>query len=226
MVDPTGFAAQRFGNDSDTTRRAILTHTKYIDLANYYFRRAERAYNVWYDYDRSCRTAIELHQTRIEEYYTREAAIYKEKYEIYEAYARIYRDRADKTKNVEKIQEKTERQVRTVLDNNKEEVTIANLYGHVKTGGPWDYKLEDRRKQDIYLEGIADEKFVFINGYTMTWEEFGNYHYGYVVGACNLDLNIAKLGSYYADGFSGSYNEVRQDQWWVEKGLRDFYAGK
>ena len=44
----------------------------------------------------------------------------------------------------------------------------------------WNYKRPKIREQVENLKKIASCRYIYVNGNVMTWEEFGNYHYGYV----------------------------------------------
>ena len=82
-----------------------------------------------------------------------------------------------------------------------------DFYNAVKTGGKWDYKV-----------GHPE------------YENFGNYHFGYVAAAYGIPEGIAKLGAGLYQIKSGtsklsffdSYFDDPKDQKWIDQGYKDY----
>jgi hypothetical protein len=163
------------------------------------------------------------------------AKFYEDKRDYADKLAWIYKEDAAKAYNLDELRRQTEDVIEELLNTNAEEVRDVftshyNIfhygfekfiddtewfYNKVRSNADWDYKLEDMREADPILAEIAQLDFVYYDGQVMTWEEFGNYHYGYV-GEQEFSLGILYYGSEYAQGIV-DYNE-RTDQRWIEMG--------
>lgn len=71
--------------------------------------------------------------------------------------------------------------------------------GYQEQGGPWDYKVPARWKQEFGNEiSKYDEPFIW-NGYIITPEIFGNINYGYVGTAMGLPPEVLYMGGGFAN---------------------------
>lgn len=85
---------------------------------------------------------------------------------------------------------------------------------HVKTGGPWDYKLQFRGHYNF-------------NGRVLAPEDIGNMHYGYVGRAAGFTRSLLSTaaGAYqiYSGtshlGWADSYYDDPNDQAWISYGM-------
>ena len=224
MIDPTGFAAQRFGNNANTTQRKELDWKAYADMARYCSSKAILYDKVAKSHQRGMEYAYKRGEYELAKTLSGYIAKYNTLVENYDRDAREYKRLANIGKGVDKLKEKTEPILKALFENNKKDadhmVTVLDFKAKVETGAEWDYKLPKKRRDEPILKDIKDEEYVYFNGYVMTWEEFGNYHYGYIGRAAGISLELLKFGSSWADGFTGSYNE-RIDKEWVRKGFND-----
>jgi len=85
---------------------------------------------------------------------------------------------------------------------------IIDFINMVKTGGIWDYKQLNPK----------------------LYENFGNYHFGYVSAAFGFPQEFAKLGAGAYQIYSGtsrlnwysSYFDDPRDQKWIDEGYKDY----
>lgn len=196
----------------------------YADLAKYYTNKAMV-------YDKLATTHINARDTAYmngEYELSSKFAVYANKYaglvKIYDMYAKQYKKLASNAKDVDELQKKTEPELKRLLEKNAKISRRGNIFEfkeRVESKGVWDYKLPIIREKESLLKHIKNEEYVYFNGYVMTWEEFGNYHYGYVGAARGMGISLLIVGSLHAAKYDLDYNEQR-DQEWVSMGHDDY----
>ena len=123
---------------------------------------------------------------------------------------------------------KTEPIIRQVLEENANYAhtnhlgwNIGQWIDLVKDKGDWDYKRPEVRARDSRLESIASSRYVSYEGIVMDWEQFGNFHYGYVGHAAPFSGMQLQLGSWYAADFV--YDENEKEDWhWIILGFASY----
>ncbi len=102
-----------------------------------------------------------------------------------------------------------------------------SFYNWVKSGGPWDLKLEECWESTIGAKYPGFDEKVCFNGWLMTPEELGNFTYGYIGGAFGIPLEVLYAGSWYAAGFPISGESLEgeyKDRYHIESGYMAYQA--
>ena len=102
-----------------------------------------------------------------------------------------------------------------------------SFYNWVKSGGPWDLKLEECWESTIGAKYPGFDEKVCFNGWLMTPEELGNFTYGYIGGAFGIPLEVLYAGSWYAAGFpitGESVDGEYKDRYHIESGYMAYQA--
>ena len=220
FVDPTGHKAE---------------WKKYADLAEFFRQQAMRCDITAREYDSKIvnlagRLAYydpSLYITLVENNAenTRLRDLYYSFRDTYNEYYWKYKKKAKNAYDVNQLKEKTEAPIQELMSQNQQqietnEVGMIQFYDKVTHKGDWDYKREEVRDREVNsaIHGIMNEEYVYVNGEVMTWEEFGNFHYGYMGDIVGFRRWVILFGSEYADSFVGGYNEDN-DQIWIGKGI-------
>ncbi len=112
-------------------------------------------------------------------------------------------------------------------------IEMAYFINNVREGGPWDYKIPARWKQEFGNEiSRYDEPFIW-NGYIITPEIFGNINYGYVGTAMGLPPEVLYMGGGFANKkgislelFKGPYYGDKADDHCAVKFGIDLYNSR
>ena len=204
---------------------------KYADAAEACSKTAKECGKISYAVQ-SVASSIYLDNPELGEKLVNISSSYSRLAETYGDMASAYKKNAENASDVVEFKNQTEVTITTVLNENARTVKTNNtaniisvggfayssvtFYNNVKNGGDWDYKRPNVRRDDPRLAGIADMDYVYYDSHVMTWEEFGNYHYGYV--GAPFGLGMLSVGSLWAAGGVVDYNEL-YDQTWIEMGF-------
>jgi len=97
------------------------------------------------------------------------------------------------------------------------------VYEMIKTGGEWDFK---NNPSSIFHHKLSSKNTYHYNGQAYRYDDFGNYHFGYVVRKNGWPLGVSKLGAGVVQikqgtsswSYYGSYFDDPRDSKMIESG--------
>jgi RHS repeat-associated core domain len=221
MIDPTGHQSWRYC--ADMAERYFSDAKNYDTWARMYKKSADEL--VTTANKQKVAPSVLLSQAQA---LLKLAKYYEDKRDYADKLAWIYKEEAAKAYNLDELRQQTEDVIEAVLDaNSKTLINISSFsiplmgyyfYDHVRPGGAWDYKVRPVRENDTILREISNSNYVYSHGMVMTWEEFGNFHFGYTGGDWFAFSQTLLWGSEAVHGGEADYNE-ETDHKWIQMGF-------
>ena len=220
-IDPTGYL-EEWRVFAEAAQASFDYANKYGKLATEMKEKADYLERTGKWGDQANISAIKNAEL-MEKFYLENAAQFRSEYYYFKGLAANAKDLYKLAKETQKYTDRelaSNAEYAQTIEEKGIIIKSLDFYEKVKNRGKWDYKVEKIRENNKNFKTISDYTFIYVNGCPMTWEEFGNYNYGYTGAVSGFSDNILYLGSIVTS--QGHFYDIGEeiDEYWVGMGIK------